>query len=621
MSTNLYSSSSSAIPTNDLQNVITYSKPFGGGLKRVKLEDEDDGFVAAQGVPTFATIPTPTTTTQYNHHHPNIHFQKDDATTCTTDQSPKRLGLEGLIPGAFIVENVLSSTTCREMISTCEYDLGFGHFNAGKNHHGAMQILVSKDVVQAIHEKISPFVDLEFVNQLTADTEAAVQRISQHNNNLNGKEMTQYGIVGLNRRWRVYRYEPGGVENFAPHIDAGFPPSTLSSDGSTLIWDATSPSSDHSVAVPEYNTDVVSRLTVLMYLNDDFEGGHTKFYTPRESNDNPSTVLAAVKPRAGSVLIFPQSVGEHIVEYARAHWPLHEGSPVLSGSSPKYVIRSDMLFGTARKGLSREELNNPLWKYEEHVRQTFLPKSRVWNPLFLNHVSNTYEACMGVENVGPLLYSFVRFTKVRNIVEIGSGYTSLWLLQALKDNDDEMQRIHHSHDEGTCRLLDIDWSIPPVLDQYHTDASSLLCIDNCQHEHETATSVNAIAKTLGLQSYFFSVKGDIFKMNFQSQAIDMLWCDFGVGSRMQEFLSKSWDAIRPGAFLICHSTVTNSHTREWLNAIRSRAGKDVTGINPDEYVELSLLEEHKKYQNSITILQKRKTSNGSYDEPIYSEYA
>ena len=80
---------------------------------------------------------------------------------------------------------------------------------------------------------------------------------------------------------------------------------------------------------------------------------------------------------------------------------------------------------------------------------------------------------------------------------------------------------------------------------------------------------------------------------------------------------------RAVGFLMCHSTLTNAMTREWLEGVRQRKGVDETGIPADEYVELSLLEPHKRFQNSMTILQKRVGGEGGarFSEPLYSEYA
>ncbi len=153
-----------------------------------------------------------------------------------------------------------------------------------------------------------------------------------------------FSIAGINRRFRIYRYAPNQKERFAPHIDAGFPPGGVSLDTEveneielkpTLLWDASDQYSE--------SAEVVSRLTVLIYLNDDFSGGHTKFYSPKserpcaskwdhdvvpsggggdwneheKEEDYEGLVIASIRPRAGSILVFPQAVGEDAVERAR----------------------------------------------------------------------------------------------------------------------------------------------------------------------------------------------------------------------------------------------------------------------------------------------------------------
>lgn len=568
---------------------------LGGKIKRIKLENEDENFLTKLSVPTFATF-------KNNDNDSKKVFQP------SSPLKPKRMGLEGLVPGAFLVENALSIQSCEEIIEACE-KVGFGTYDAGRNRHGAMQLLVTPEATEAIGSSIFPFVDMDVVNTFARSQPGGIEDV-------------EHDIVGLNRRWRVYRYETGGEDSFAPHIDAGFPPSMISDDGSTLIWDAVNNQfegiDDEQSGV--YANDTVSRLTILIYLNEDFQGGHTKFYSP-EIESPEFEVIAAVKPKAGSVLLFPQAVGEEAVDYARKHWPLHEGSPVTTGSRPKYVIRSDVLFTIARSGLTEEEKSDPLWQYDELVRSAFLPKSPALSSNFLNHVQSLYNPHMGVENAGPLLYSLIRFTKLRTAVEIGAGFTTPWILQALKDNDDEMAGLKELNDDGKCRLLNIPFTPEGIIDEYNAKRSSLLCIDNCLHQRETATGAGAVAKTLGLSNYLEFVMGDAYDMKFEPESIDLLWCDFGVGSRMKDFAKGAWMAIRPGGFLICHSTLTNSRTREWLEAVRRRAGEDETGMPDGEFVEISLLEPHKVYQNSVTILQRRKSLNSGFIEPLYSEYA
>ncbi|HEX7701602.1 MAG TPA: 2OG-Fe(II) oxygenase [Kofleriaceae bacterium] len=98
--------------------------------------------------------------------------------------------------------------------------------------------------------------------------------------------------VGLNERFRCYRYEPG--QRFAPHRDGYFA------------------RDDHERSL----------LTFMIYLNDDFTGGETAFL----SYD------CSAKPRVGTALLF-----QHLLD--------HEGCIVHTGV--KYVLRSDVMYRSA----------------------------------------------------------------------------------------------------------------------------------------------------------------------------------------------------------------------------------------------------------------------------------
>lgn len=92
--------------------------------------------------------------------------------------------------------------------------------------------------------------------------------------------------VGLHAPLRFYRYAAG--QKFKRHIDG-----RVTQD------------------------DLESRLTFMVYLNDDFEGGETKF-------DEVS-----IRPEIGKALLF-------------IHEQKHESLPILLGT--KYVLRSDVLY-------------------------------------------------------------------------------------------------------------------------------------------------------------------------------------------------------------------------------------------------------------------------------------
>lgn len=98
-------------------------------------------------------------------------------------------------------------------------------------------------------------------------------------------------LVGLNERFRYYRYDPG--QKFAPHTDGYF----LRSLGER------------------------SHFTFMVYLNDGFEGGETAFHRTAPS--------LKVTPERGKALVF-------------YHGILHEGAPVREGR--KYVLRTDVMY-------------------------------------------------------------------------------------------------------------------------------------------------------------------------------------------------------------------------------------------------------------------------------------
>lgn len=95
--------------------------------------------------------------------------------------------------------------------------------------------------------------------------------------------------IGVNERFRAYRYEPG--QRFAPHFDGCF----------------------------RRNDRECSELTFMIYLNEGFGGGSTKFHDHEVD----------VQPRTGMALLFQHRV-------------LHEGCTVTSGI--KYALRSDVMY-------------------------------------------------------------------------------------------------------------------------------------------------------------------------------------------------------------------------------------------------------------------------------------
>jgi len=195
------------------------------------------------------------------------------------------------------------------------------------------------------------------------DLDNKESRISKTSNNVDVAPSSEVGSpISLNRRWRFYRYVPG--RHYRPHIDGAWPPSGLGSSSELnglVVASSSSPSelnnndqqSDGTYVYDASNGTELSKLTFLIYLNEDFEGGETTFFVPsvyrKEEEKGPQGgkkttiveedgVLNAfpVRPRRGGVLVFPHGDTQYGVNV------LHEGSPVLQGA--KYVIRTEVLY-------------------------------------------------------------------------------------------------------------------------------------------------------------------------------------------------------------------------------------------------------------------------------------
>jgi predicted O-methyltransferase YrrM len=310
-----------------------------------------------------------------------------------------------------------------------------------------------------------------------------------------------------------------------------------------------------------------------------------------------------------------------------------------------------------------------------------MTRGGLYSPRFLDSVAPLYNLHMGCENMGPMLYSLVRFTKRVSILEIGAGYTSLFLLQALRDNAAELDAFAAAHAAGRCVVPSAEpgaapmpWCVDATLDAWRGDGSSsesgagggasahggecgdtsgnaaaaaaaatkrrgvLHCCDNMAHEHTTAPQVLSAARELGLDAHLQLHVADAWSLGRsfpRDVELDMIWVDFGVATRIDEFLNTWWPRLSPrGGLLLVHSTLTNELTRTWLEKMRARSRRSGSAAGAagtegggeaeaagcrafGDFDQLSLLEPHKIFQSSFSIFQKR---GAGWTEPTYTRY-
>jgi 2OG-Fe(II) oxygenase superfamily len=215
----------------------------------------------------------------------------DDDTSIT----PTRCNVP-FVSGAFVMNHALSAKECRRIRQVAD-KMGFNP-EASYSLSGTHASQAADGVVWVVHDELC---------------QALFHRVSS----LLPSELCNGKLVNLNCRWRIYRYTAGTV--YRPHIDGAWTGSGIA-DG-LYVNDI-------------YHGKVTSRLTFLIYLNDNFEQGGTTFYAP--ANEAGCVVARSVAPIQGSILCFPHGQGVDNVGL------VHEGSAVTKGT--KYVMRSDVLY-------------------------------------------------------------------------------------------------------------------------------------------------------------------------------------------------------------------------------------------------------------------------------------
>lgn len=177
----------------------------------------------------------------------------------------------------FVIRNFFSEEECNAQIAKCEA-VGFGE--APVNAYGAP--VINKKMRN--NERV-----------MVDDLDEAAMIWSR----LKEFVPAEREPLGLNERLRYYRYEAG--QFFDWHFDGEF-----------------------------RRGREVSRLTLMVYLNGDCQGGQTEFSFAAGVFREGDPVIQVV-PERGMALVFPHTI-------------LHRGAPVTAGQ--KYVLRSDVMFAS-----------------------------------------------------------------------------------------------------------------------------------------------------------------------------------------------------------------------------------------------------------------------------------
>lgn len=169
----------------------------------------------------------------------------------------------------YTIENFLTVDECHELIHKSE-QIGFEE--AGVNIDGAQKMIK----MVRNNERIM-YQDEEYASFLWQKLQPYIK-----------SEVGNSTAIGLNEMFRFYKYNPG--QRFKMHRDGSY----------------------------KRSESEFSYYTFLIYLNEEYEGGETKFASGE-----------IITPKTGTALVFE-------------HSQRHEGAALISGI--KYVLRSDIMY-------------------------------------------------------------------------------------------------------------------------------------------------------------------------------------------------------------------------------------------------------------------------------------
>lgn len=227
------------------------------------------------------------------------HSTKDDAMVAAYGRAPLPPGL-GYCE---VFDDFMSPAECRALIARAEQ----AGFRAASGDYPPSYRNNDRLVVD----------DVALATLLFARLERHAPRSLRADDRSPARE--HYELHGLNERVRFCRY--GAGQEFSIHQDG----------------------------VYHVDAQHQSRLTFMVYLTDgaDFAGGDTLFYARGPTAHGAPAVVARVRPRIGTLILFDHGV-----------W--HAGEPVTAGR--KHVLRSDVIYRRA----STPELDAPVPPFDGH---------------------------------------------------------------------------------------------------------------------------------------------------------------------------------------------------------------------------------------------------------------
>lgn len=176
----------------------------------------------------------------------------------------------------FVIEHLLTVQECKLLIEVSE-DAGYAliDYNSAYRSNTRVQIQ-NKEFAAVLFERVCKFMP----------------------------RFEDWEVCGLNAQFRFCRYEPG--QDFKQHVDGVF---------------------DESPSCKSF-------FTLNIYLNQEFEGGATRFF---DDPTDRSRITRSIQPQTGLALVFDHRHKSYV----------HDGEEVTGGR--KYLLRTDVMYRSKKK--------------------------------------------------------------------------------------------------------------------------------------------------------------------------------------------------------------------------------------------------------------------------------
>lgn len=261
---------------------------------------------------------------------------------------------------------------------------------------------------------------------------------------------------------------------------------------------------------------------------------------------------------------------------------------------------------------------------------------------------------MGTEAMAPLLHFLVRFTRARNVLEGGSGYTTPFIAQALSQNKEDFEAetaaLRQKSERYIGEIASIVVSDPasrpaarsagfaPIGQQaIYGEKSSVLarrrgewlaedppyarpgyysgsympklfCVDSLDDSVSSAAQVEHVLDKLELSGLVSFQKQNFWKLNPQSLPsehlpLDLIWVDLPIGVKEMNSLLKGdfWNCLRPdGGLLVIHDMMTTRGGQFLVKELKRQ--QEVARFGDFELV--GLLQPHRLMQGDCILIRK-----------------